>query len=472
MAVPQTTLLIEGSFRELADELAEYFDTAKKDENKAIKTQLAPLLEELAKHEDKGDEAEDEIDDARDKALKVLVDASAAIHQGPETRTLECPPLMTVTDVTLEFTAAYNLLIHLIRQSDDINQFLQPICRQLADPDSIASSNSATVRNALALSTLSTVFNILDNDDQVRYPVFSAVVDVIGKAGSFESLRPQLKSLDGWLALWKSSPAQTRKLLLKISSVAREAGDNEVSYEYLLRALRSIPSDDVSSEEAQALSLDALRASLLSSSHFDFEDLTALDSILALRQSNPIYYQLLEIFTSETYEEFVTFQEENPGFLSEQKLDEDVLSRKVRLLTIASLASAASQTRTLSYSSVAESLRIPAADVEMWVIDAIRVGLVEGKLSQLRKEFLIHRSTYRVFGPRQWQEVSGRLDMWRESLQGVLEVIRRQKEEMATQKEAELRGLDQKMANASVNGGRPYRTQREPVDMGLDGVGA
>ncbi|KKK22104.1 PCI domain protein [Aspergillus rambellii] len=105
----------------------------------------------------------------------------------------------------------------------------------------------------------------------------------------------------------------------------------------------------------------------------------------------------------------------------------------MRLLTLASLAAAATTTttasaRSLSYATIASALRVPASDVEKWVIDTIRAGLVEGKLSQLRSEFLVHRATYRVFGEKQWAEVQGRLMVWRRSLERVLGVVRSERE--------------------------------------------
>ena len=63
----------------------------------------------------------------------------------------------------------------------------------------------------------------------------------------------------------------------------------------------------------------------------------------------------------------------------------------------------------------------------MWVIDVIRAGLVEGKLSQQKQVFLVHRTTYRVFGEKQWREVATRLEQWKESLRGVKEVISRER---------------------------------------------
>ena len=120
---------------------------------------------------------------------------------------------------------------------------------------------------------------------------------------------------------------------------------------------------------------------------------------------------------------------------------------------------------------------MPAEDVEMWVIDVIRAGLVEGKLSQLNQTFLIHRSTYRVFGEKQWTEVQGRLDTWRGSLNGVLEVVRNERIKMASERERELRELEGRVNGAGgggagaggrgMGGGRNGAAGRD-FDMGMD----
>jgi len=53
---------------------------------------------------------------------------------------------------------------------------------------------------------------------------------------------------------------------------------------------------------------------------------------------------------------------------------------------------------------------------------------VEGKLSQMKQEFLVQRATYRVFGEKQWAEIQGRLMVWRRSLESVLGVIKSERE--------------------------------------------
>lgn len=71
MPGPSNTLLIEGTFEELADELSHYLDEVKKkegDTSTAIQTEIAQLLEQNQK----------------DEVLKKLVTGSAALNSAPE----------------------------------------------------------------------------------------------------------------------------------------------------------------------------------------------------------------------------------------------------------------------------------------------------------------------------------------------------------------------------------------------------
>merc|ERR1711939_927269 len=89
---PSTSqVFIDGSFADLAQELAEYLH---------IGPEIQPLLDENKK----------------DDALKKLVTASAALNSTPEK----------------EFTAAYNLLVYLVVQSPSVNMFLPRMCENLS----------------------------------------------------------------------------------------------------------------------------------------------------------------------------------------------------------------------------------------------------------------------------------------------------------------------------------------------------
>lgn len=306
---------------------------------------------------------------------------------------------------------------------------------------------------------MSTLFNSLNPEDNNRYHVFLAILRVVKTYSTYDSLRPQLRNLDAWLEQWQLSEENQRRLYLAISEVAQETGEEDAAYDYLVKALRTIPSEEASDEEARDLSIRALRTALVAPIHYDFQDLNSLDSIQALRNSAPVYYQLLEVFTAEQLEDLNDFEEEHNGWIEEQDLDAAVLYRKMRLLTLASLAASTGSDRSLPYAHIARALQIPSEEVEMWVIDVIRAGLVEGKLSQLNQTFLIHRSTYRVFGEKQWIEVASRLDGWKASLRNVLEVIREEKAAYIAQREQELRAVENK--TSGVGGYRRQQQQQQ-----------
>lgn len=71
MPTPSNTLLIEGVFEELAEELAQYIDDIQKKQNpdaSSVKSEIGPLLEQGKK----------------DDALKKLVTGSAVLNSAPE----------------------------------------------------------------------------------------------------------------------------------------------------------------------------------------------------------------------------------------------------------------------------------------------------------------------------------------------------------------------------------------------------
>ena len=267
---------------------------------------------------------------------------------------------------------------------------------------------------------------------------------------------------------WETDEEDQRKLFLSIADTAEEADEDQQAYLYLLRALRTIPTDESSDDEARSLATRALKSALSHPAHFDFQDLTALDSVQALRKSEPTLFELLEILNAELLDDYNDFKDEHEGWVEGQGLDSSTLCRKIRLLSLASLA-ATTPSRSLPYQQIAKALQIPAEDVEMWVIDVIRAGLVEGKLSQLKQTFLIHRSTYRVFGMKQWTEVQGRLDTWRSSLEGVLAVVRQEREKVIREKERELREAEGRMnGNGGMAGMNVGRRLPREIDLGIE----
>jgi translation initiation factor 3 subunit M len=256
------------------------------------------------------------------------------------------------------------------------------------------------------------------------------VIRATSSTQAFEALVPQLETnIPIWLQTWNLDEEDSRDLYVAIADIAALASSNkDLEYTYLLQALQTIPANAASEEDSASLARRTLIAALTNPSVTDFTPLTNNDAIIALRRSDSALFELLEIFSSDDYASYADFLETNTlSSLSIPDTASETLSNKIRLLTMSSIAASA-PTRSVPYSTITSSLQIPSEEVEMWVIDTIRAGLIEGKLSQMRKEFLVQRATYRVFGEKQWAEIQGRLMIWRQSLESVLAAVRGERE--------------------------------------------
>ncbi len=181
MAAPQL-IFVDGSFAELAQEMADYVQ---------IGAEVRPYLEK----------------EQNEEALQLIVKASSALNSVPEK----------------DFTGAYNLLIHLVLQSNDPKKYLPTVCSNLLKPITTSPTHGFT----LAANALSTIFNLLEQNNPLRYNVMMQIIRFIRQHNQFDVLKPRLKNLEGWFAEWDTDEDDQRKLYVDVSDAAAEAGDDE-----------------------------------------------------------------------------------------------------------------------------------------------------------------------------------------------------------------------------------------------------
>ncbi|KKA31128.1 hypothetical protein TD95_000590 [Thielaviopsis punctulata] len=399
-------VFVDGSFEELAQEMATFLH---------IGDEVKPLIESKS----------------TDDVLKALVAAAPSLTSVPEKN----------------FTAVANLMIYLVFQSANPKLHLPALCDAFSKPV----ANSPVNGVGLSLNALTTIFNLLPPTNPVRFRVLLEILKYLKISGMWESLTPYLEFLPAWIEQWGLTGEQEREVYELTAAVAKEAGKEEASFQYILKALRSFNADsseELSSEASQRLALQAVKAALLSNTHFLFQELRGIPSVQALSDSHPAYAQLLEIFAEQDLEDYNDFNDEHKDFIEKEGLDGDKLHRKMRLLSFASLA-AATPSREIPYAAIAKALQIQEDEVEMWTIDAIRAGLVEGKLSQQKSVFLVHKITFRVFSTRQWQELSTRVDQWKATLSTVLENLLQARADVKAQQEREAQELERKLSQAA-----------------------
>ena len=176
-------VFVDGGFPDLAQELANYLQ---------IGSEIAKDIE--------ANKGEEEI-------LAKLVKASSALNAAPEK----------------EFTPVYNLLIHLVVQSESPKKHLPQICQNLQKPLTSSPVNGT----GLAMHALQTMFNLLEPTDGVRYNVLMQILRYVKAHGLWDNIKGTLHNIPKWLEVWGSDEDAERNIYMEIAEIAADAGEEE-----------------------------------------------------------------------------------------------------------------------------------------------------------------------------------------------------------------------------------------------------
>ncbi|KAK9766939.1 hypothetical protein K7432_003611 [Basidiobolus ranarum] len=316
--------------------------------------------------------------------------------------------LLSIEDQEIELAFNHLLAVLIGGQSTTSESLLQQLVDAL-----VKAEGKANIR----LQILSNFFNVLPVSSPLRYNIFVAVINVASQNNRMEAVSTQLKSIKSWLQEWNSSKEQTRELYRLLSEKLNAAQYYKQSYEFTLKYLTSFESE---AEEGKEFAKKAIAEVIKMPGVFQFEDLAKLPSVQLLKDET--IFSLLSIFLSGNLKEYRKFISENAQLSQELGFNEEDNVSKIRMLTLASLGSE-HLGKELSYSAVCEALEIDAEEVEFWVIDVVRAGLIEAKLNQLNETVTISRSTRRIFSTNDWKELSTKMKGWKQSLSDILKVI-------------------------------------------------
>ncbi|KAF9392608.1 hypothetical protein CPB97_000061 [Podila verticillata] len=371
------TIFIDAPVQEQVAELATYISSLRGDEEQALVKEVVPLVEAEKFAE----------------ATKVLVKESKTLLEAPEK----------------EFEAAFNLLVAVAIVDAD-KAVVEDILKIVV--------SEPTQKTALKFKVLSNVFNTLPANSPLRLSVFTSIVDLAVASDDMDLVLPQLQYVPNWVSEWGVGADAERTLLLKLSDRLKETGFQYQSLEFLLKYLTNFNGSDVSGQKATATR--AIVESISLPEVLNFENLLKIDAVQGLKSEKA--YELLSVFMSGNVQDYRTLVGKHAGLIKELGLNEEDTLRKIRLLSLASLGSE-NLARELSYQEIAKALEVSEQEVELWVIDVIRAGLVEAKLNQVSKVVVVNRSIYRTFGTAQWQQLSQRLNGWKQSLAEILQVV-------------------------------------------------
>ncbi|RDX53739.1 PCI-domain-containing protein [Lentinus brumalis] len=387
------SIFAEGTFDEQILELVNYLARALPEDTRAAYIQ--PFQESLASAE--GQKPIEEDEERRRKVFGSVIAEVTGLGDGSDK----------------EIEGFFNLLF-----SHFLTLFPHNAPETRTHLDSLLNAISSSPGHASAkYRTLSNLFNAIPRQSGLRLPVYKTLLDLASANDEIDILGIDQAEVDKWLSEWDISSEDKSAFLKLLVDAFQKAGQSTTSLQYQLSYVRSLPS---SSSSAQSAAVDAIAAAFRLPSYFDYDSLFRLDAVVAVKDHE--LFSLLHIFLNDGLPQYKAWAQAHADALSKYELDSSELERKIRLLTLATLGFQ-NIGRDLPYSVIASALQIEPSQVESWVIDTIRAGLLTGKLSQTAQTLHVTRATARAFEREQWELLEKRLQAWKAGLASVLETV-------------------------------------------------
>ncbi|KZP06729.1 PCI-domain-containing protein [Athelia psychrophila] len=388
------SIFAEGTFEEQIQELVNYVVRNQPDEDRAA---FIKPFQETMKTTD-GQQSLENDPDRRRKIFTMVSSQIKGLGEGSE------------KEIEGFFNLLYSHLFTLYSaDSPEIQEHLTALLQII--------SSSPSQQSATRYRILSNLFNATPRKSALRLPVYNALLQVATANNQLDILGLSIEDVEKWLAEWSITSEDKSAFLKSIVDAYTNADQPLISYQYKLFYVRSL---GPASDAGKTAAVDAIATALRLPTVFDFDPLLKLDAVVAAKDSE--LFSLLQIFLNEGLPEFNAWEGSHAGVLEQHQLDKAQLERKIRLLTLASLGFQHIG-QDLPYATIASALQIDATEVEKWVIDVIRVGLLSGKLSQNTQTLHVIRSAARTFEHDQWQALEKRLVAWKAGLAAVLEVV-------------------------------------------------
>ena len=216
----------------------------------------------------------------------------------------------------------------------------------------------------------------------------------------------------------------TRRALHLIYECLR-AGDAEEGMQPLVALLKTYDSDESATPGIDTEKL----ASAAVLNHFtygmklgqnpaswQFDSICGLKAVRNLQTSREeefrlLYTLLYNIFAAGKCSEYMSFYAQNKQLIEKKwGLENDTLTSKVRTLSLCTLCSEAGQ--SVSYTAISKSLCITADEVEMYVIEAMSLGLLNAKIDSMSQQISVKSVHHPLLETAHWGVLRDKLLSW------------------------------------------------------------
>ncbi|CAG0899536.1 unnamed protein product [Cyprideis torosa] len=368
------------------------------------------------------------------KEQGVELDPAEELEKGPYSalrRVIESCEVCSREDTESDAEAVLASIVSLLficseQESEEEPSSVEAFCNKMK-------SEAAPNRlGSMCLRVLSLLFQGLAKENAFRCTVYSTLIYVANITGQVSSIFDSLDNLKKELFPSEPSIQEYQMLYRQLHQALAHSGDGGKAAAVMVELLRTYSSETASEakEDAERCILTAIG----DPSTYLFDHLLPLKPIRAL-QGTPLH-ELLTIFVGGNYHDFLAFHEKNPGLLEKLGLKKEPLLQKIRLLTF--MQSTATDPE-VSFERIEKELDLSPEQVEPFIFDVLRTGLVKARMDQHKKKVTVSASVQRTFGDEQWNQVAAILKLWKNNLSQVeasMGQVLAMKEEIAAQASA------------------------------------
>ncbi|CAI4222160.1 unnamed protein product [Auanema sp. JU1783] len=263
-----------------------------------------------------------------------------------------------------------------------------------------------TSNAGFSVRVLSNIFRGFAAHATIQEEVYRSLVAMCSESRLIGELDCSVEALEKQFSRWNTSTEGKRDILRLVHLALLNDQRADQAAKIMIMLLGTYTETDAGSAAEDAA--ECVRTAVVDPKSFSFDHLQRLSAVKALKKSDPLMYSGLELFISGTLKDYKAFVKTNPDFVTKKlRVDEDVIMKKIRLLTLMTIAE---NNNAIGMNELGAQLDLSPDDaLEEFIIEAIQVNAISGKINEMTRELVVSSSQHREFGRDQWVTLQKRL---------------------------------------------------------------
>ncbi|GAV08464.1 hypothetical protein RvY_18147 [Ramazzottius varieornatus] len=255
------------------------------------------------------------------------------------------------------------------------------------------------------LKVLSTLFYGMNEDSAVRFTPYCRLVELATASSYLHRVPTDPSKVREWIKAWKLDNSNIRILWRVLHASLMKSGDNTKASRVMVELLKTFSLE--TANEAKEEAVRCVRDAIADPYAVSLDHLLHLKPVQHLR--GQALYQLLEIFVSGNVADYMRFYSQHRDAVDRTDLLHEANLRKIRLLTFLKMCRGH---QVITHDEIEKELMLPPAEVEDFLIDALKTRLISGKIDAAQRRFRVTTCVEPSFSKAKWIELRDGLSQW------------------------------------------------------------